>query len=123
MSETLRHRARRSPFVSDEGAATDPPILLLHAGIADFADLGRDGAAARRRRLSRHPPRRARLRAHARPRTSSSRIAPTSLAVLDALGIERAALVGNSLGGVVAFDTAIEFPERVVAVVGVGGRA
>ena len=31
------------------------------------------------------------------------------IAVLDALGIGRVVLVGNSLGGVVAFDTAIEF--------------
>jgi 3-oxoadipate enol-lactonase len=42
------------------------------------------------------------------------------VAVLDAFGIHRAALVGNSLGGEIAFDTAIEFPDRVVAVVGVG---
>jgi pimeloyl-ACP methyl ester carboxylesterase len=42
------------------------------------------------------------------------------VAVLDALGIGRAALVGNSRGGMIAFDTAIDYPERVVAVVGVG---
>jgi pimeloyl-ACP methyl ester carboxylesterase len=42
------------------------------------------------------------------------------VAVMDALGIGRAVLVGNSRGGMLAFDTAIEFPERVVAVVGVG---
>ena len=41
------------------------------------------------------------------------------IAVLDALGIGRAALVGNSRGGVIAFDTAAEFPDRFVAVVGV----
>ena len=42
------------------------------------------------------------------------------IAVMDALGIERAPLVGNSRGGHIAFDTAVEFPDRVVAVVGVG---
>jgi pimeloyl-ACP methyl ester carboxylesterase len=42
------------------------------------------------------------------------------LAVLDSFGIGRAALVGNSRGGMIAFDTAIEAPDRVVAVVGVG---
>jgi len=42
------------------------------------------------------------------------------LAVLDALDIGAAALVGNSRGGQVAIDTAIEFPQRVVAVVAVG---
>ena len=42
------------------------------------------------------------------------------VAVLDALGIGPAALIGNSRGGQIAFDTAVEFPDRVVAVVGVG---
>jgi pimeloyl-ACP methyl ester carboxylesterase len=42
------------------------------------------------------------------------------VAVMDALGIDRAALIGNSRGGVIMFDTAIEFPHRVVAAVGVG---
>jgi pimeloyl-ACP methyl ester carboxylesterase len=42
------------------------------------------------------------------------------VAVMDALGIERAALVGNSRGGHIAFDTAVEYPDRVVAIVGVG---
>src|SRR5258705_54815 len=41
------------------------------------------------------------------------------IAVLDALGIGRAALVGNSRGGRIPFDTALEFPGRIVAVVGV----
>jgi 3-oxoadipate enol-lactonase len=39
--------------------------------------------------------------------------------VLDAAGVGQAALVGNSKGGTIALDTAIESPERVVAVVGV----
>ncbi len=42
------------------------------------------------------------------------------IALLDHLGIGRAALVGNSRGGVIAIDTAVEFPDRFVAVVGVG---
>jgi pimeloyl-ACP methyl ester carboxylesterase len=43
-----------------------------------------------------------------------------AIAVLDALGIGRAALVGNSRGGQIAIDTTIEFPDRVVALVPVG---
>jgi 3-oxoadipate enol-lactonase len=39
--------------------------------------------------------------------------------VLDELGLERAALVGLSLGGAVAFDVALDAPERVWAVAGV----
>jgi 3-oxoadipate enol-lactonase len=42
------------------------------------------------------------------------------LAVMDSFGIERAALVGNSRGGQIVFDTAIEFPDRVVAAIGIG---
>ena len=41
------------------------------------------------------------------------------LAVMDALGIGRAALVGNSRGGTTALDTATESQERIVAVVSV----
>ncbi|HWJ44986.1 MAG TPA: alpha/beta fold hydrolase, partial [Gaiellaceae bacterium] len=39
---------------------------------------------------------------------------------LDAAGIERAALVGTSLGGRVALELALESPERVSALVLVG---
>jgi pimeloyl-ACP methyl ester carboxylesterase len=42
-----------------------------------------------------------------------------TIGVLDELGIERAALVGLSLGGRLAFDVALAHPERLWAVVGV----
>ncbi len=38
------------------------------------------------------------------------------IAVLDAVGLERAALVGHSFGGVVALETAARHPDRVAAV-------
>jgi pimeloyl-ACP methyl ester carboxylesterase len=44
-----------------------------------------------------------------------------AVGVLDALGVERAALVGLSLGGRVALETALLHPERVTAVVHVAG--
>lgn len=45
--------------------------------------------------------------------------------VLDALGIERTWIVGNSLGGWLAFQFAIDFPERLLGIVsmGTGGAA
>ena len=47
------------------------------------------------------------------------------LAVLDAFGVERAALVGNSQGGQIALDLAVSRPDRVAALVqlasGIGG--
>lgn len=45
--------------------------------------------------------------------------------VLDALGIEKTWIVGNSLGGWLAFQFAIDFPERLLGIVsmGTGGAA
>ncbi len=43
------------------------------------------------------------------------------IAVLDHAGVERAALVGASRGGVIALDTALEFPGRVSGFVSVAG--
>lgn len=40
--------------------------------------------------------------------------------VLDALGIEKTWIVGNSLGGWLAFQFAIDFPERVLGIVSMG---
>ncbi|MBN1955932.1 MAG: alpha/beta hydrolase [Anaerolineae bacterium] len=37
--------------------------------------------------------------------------------LMDALGIERAVLVGNSAGGTVAMNTALQYPQRVAALV------
>ena len=102
---------------ADDGAGD--PLILLHAGIADLrswdamvpllADAGF--------RVVRYD-----QRGFGRTETDDVEFSNRAdlIAVLDALGIDRAALVGNSRGGQVAFDTAIEFPDRVVAVVGVG---
>lgn len=43
------------------------------------------------------------------------------LAVLDGLGIERAVLVGNSMGGALALDVTLLHPSRVAGVVLIGG--
>jgi len=102
--------------VVDEGSG--PPILLLHAGIADIrswdalAPLLREAGY----RTVRYDQRSA--GASTTDDVEYSRVADL-LAVLDASGIGRAALVGNSMGGVLAFDAAIEAPGRVVAIVGV----
>lgn len=44
----------------------------------------------------------------------------TLLAFMDAMGIERAALVGNSMGGVTATTFAVEHPERVTHLITMG---
>ena len=103
----------------DEGNPSDPAILLLHAAVADLRawdDVVPPLVDAGYRVV--------RYDARGFGETTTEDVdystRADSLAVLDAFGIGRAAFVGNSRGGQIAFDTAIEFPERVVAVVGVG---
>ncbi len=103
------------------GADDAPAILLLHAGVATSAmwdpqwdDLARD------HRVVRYD-----LRGFGR---TESRDVPFSnrsdaIAVLDAAGVRRATLVGASRGGTIALDTAVEFPERVAAVLTIGSAA
>jgi pimeloyl-ACP methyl ester carboxylesterase len=104
-------------FAVSEGAG--PPIVLVHAAIADLRawDAMVPGLAAGGFRVVRYD-----YRAFGRSTTDDADFSNRAdlLAVLDAFGISRAALVGNSRGGQIALDTAIEFPDRVVAVVGVG---
>ena len=105
-------------LVVDEGPPTGPPLVLLHAGIADIRSWDAlvpllTGAGHRVVRFD--------WRGAGRTESDKvtySRVADV-LAVLDALGIGRAVLIGNSLGGQAAIDTAITAPERIVAVVGV----
>jgi 3-oxoadipate enol-lactonase len=103
-------------FVVDEGAG--PPIVLLHAGVADLRawdDVVPPLVAAGYRAV------RFDARGYGRSTTDDVEFSPRAevLTVMDALGIVRAVLVGNSRGGALALDTAIEFPMRTVAVVGV----
>jgi 3-oxoadipate enol-lactonase len=101
----------------DEGAG--PPLLLIHAGIARLESW--DHVAARLvaagHRVLRHD-----LRSWGKSTTEDVAFshAADAVAVLDAAGVQRAVLVGNSMGGVHSFSTAVEYPERVAAVVGVG---
>ena len=96
-----------------------PPILLLHAGIADLRswDPMIPGLVAAGFRAIRYD-----MRGFGATTTEDVPFSNRAdvLAVMDAWGVGRAPLVGNSRGGHIAFDTAIEFPDRVVAVVGVG---
>jgi pimeloyl-ACP methyl ester carboxylesterase len=96
-----------------DDTGTGSPVLLLHAGIADRR-MWREQApalAARHRVITLD------LRGY-----GDSELPPASFAhhadvvgLLDALGVERAALVGCSFGGAVAIDTALTHPDRVSA--------
>lgn len=107
-----------SLHVVDEGQG--PPIVLIHAGVADLrawndvvpplVDAGH--------RVIRYD-----LRGFGQSTTEDVEFSHQAdvRAVLDAAGVGKAVLVGNSKGGSIAYDTAIESPDRVVAVVGVAG--
>jgi 3-oxoadipate enol-lactonase len=103
-------------YVVDEGSG--PPIVLLHAGVADLRAWD-----AMVPFLTRAGYRSIRYDARAFGRSTTEDVEFSRqadlLAVLDAVGVGKAVLVGNSQGGMIAYDTAIESPDRVVAVVGV----
>jgi 3-oxoadipate enol-lactonase len=106
-----------SLFVQREGSGS--PVLLLHAGIADSRawDALTPLLTTRGHHVVRYD-RRGFGRSATEDVAYSSRA--DAIAVLDALGIERAAVVGNSQGGQIAIDLAIEHPGRVSAVIAVG---
>lgn len=95
------------------------PVVLLHAGIADHRawDPMVGGLVAAGFRAIRYD-----IRAYGASTTEDVAFSNRAdlVAILDAWGLSRAPLVGNSRGGQIAFDTAIEYPDRVVAVIGVG---
>lgn len=96
-----------------------PAILLLHAGIVDswawepltpfLLDAGYRVVAFDRR-------------GYGASTTEDVEYSDRAdvIAVLEALGLRQAALVGNSAGGQIAIDTAIEHPDRAAALVTVG---
>ena len=109
-------------WYEDRGAG--PAVLLTHAAIADHRMWEPQLApfVAAGHRVVRWDFRTfGRSTNDATPFSSRADI----LALLDALGIERAALVGSSMGGSVSLSFTVEHPERVAALVlagaGVGG--
>lgn len=118
MSEHLVDVPGGRLFVLDHGAG--PAILLFHATIVNswawepltpfLLDAGYRVVAFDRRGFGASV-------------TDDVAFSPRAdaIAVMDALGIGQACLVGNSMGGMVALETAIEHPARVVALVTVGG--
>ncbi|MFR9776789.1 alpha/beta fold hydrolase [Micromonospora sp. MS34] len=94
-------------------AGSGSPVVLVHAGIADRRMWrGQVSALAARHRVIVPD-----LRGY-----GDSELPPAPFAhhddlvgLLDALGLDRAALVGCSFGGRVAVDTALAYPERISA--------
>ena len=106
-----------SLFIQQEGVGVS--LVLLHAGIVDARawDALVPLLTSTGHRVIRYD-RRGFGRSLTQDVAYSNRA--DMLAVLDALEVERAVIVGNSQGGQIAVDTAIEFPERVAGVVTIG---
>jgi pimeloyl-ACP methyl ester carboxylesterase len=96
----------------------DPPTLLLH-GIGNYGrywDLFADAIAGRLRLVAPD------ARGHGESGRPAAGYAPAdfaadALAVLDRLGIDRAVVVGHSMGGLHSINLAARHPERVRALV------
>ncbi len=104
-------------YAVDDGDG--PPVVLLHAGIVDLRawDPLIPPLLARGLRAVRYD-----ARGFGRSETEDVEFSNRAdlVAVLDAMGIGRACLVGNSRGGMIAIDAAAEYPERVAALVLLG---
>ncbi|SOD60491.1 Pimeloyl-ACP methyl ester carboxylesterase [Streptomyces zhaozhouensis] len=99
--------------VETTGGAHAGTVALVHAGVADRASW--DGvvpALAARYRVVRHD---MRGFGDSRPPSAPYDDAEDLAAVLTAVGVERAAVVGNSYGGRVALEFALRHPARVSA--------
>jgi 3-oxoadipate enol-lactonase len=99
------------------------PLLFIHAGVANLRMWDDQVAAlAPEYRVIRYD-----TRGFGRTETDDVGFSnrADAAAVLDHLGVESAVVVGASRGGIIALDFALEFPERVDALVvaagGVGG--
>jgi 3-oxoadipate enol-lactonase len=104
-------------FAVEEGSG--PPLVLIHAAIVDLHawDEMVPGLVAAHYRVIRYD-----LRGFGRSVATDVDFDERAdlRAVLDAFGVGKAAVVGNSRGGFIAIDTAIETPDRVAALVTLG---
>lgn len=101
-----------------ESAGAGPAVVLVHGGLVD-ARLwdAQVGPLSKRLRVVRYD-----LRGFGRSAAAPEPFSHLEdlRALLDFLNIERASLVGLSLGGIIAADFALEHPERVERLVLVG---
>lgn len=104
-------------FVTAGGAPELPPLLVLHGSMSNSAfwlpDIASLSASFRVYTVDSigEPG----FSSPARPTLSSGAYTPWIKAVLDGLHIEKTAMIGESLGGWMAVDFAVNYPERIHA--------
>ncbi len=100
------------------GTGTGPPVVLLHGSNLDSRSWGSlPGALSANHRVIRTD-----LRSHGRSRDASGPFswADDVVEVLDAVGADRATLIGHSLGAQIAIDVAVSRPSRVNGLIVIG---
>ena len=104
-------------FLLEAGDAANPPVLLLHGSCSNSAFWFGDILALMRdyRVFAADIPGEAGNSAEYRLRLDNEDYAEWLAALLDALGLNRIALAGNSLGGWMALKFATAYPARVDA--------
>jgi len=107
--------ARLAWYSDGDGDGAIDPLVLVHAGVADARMwepvVPALAAAHRVVRLD--------MRGYGRSRSAPAKFSPSGdlAALLDALDIQRAHLVGASFGGLVALELAATRPQRVASLV------
>jgi pimeloyl-ACP methyl ester carboxylesterase len=120
----MAHRKRfevavdEATLVGDRWLSSAPTVLFLHSGVSDrrawYAVIERLGADVDAIAYDQRGHGGTKLGGHPYRRVDDA------LAVLDGLGVERALLVGNSMGGGIALDLALLHPGRVSGLVLIG---
>ena len=116
---------RLRAWTNDPEGTIDGPTVVLCNGLG-HQPLDLAGAAAPRlRRPGRllEPPRHRRLRPPVRPRAraASTQFVEDGLSVMDHFGVDRAVLMGWSIGVNTMFELALAHPERVTGLFAVAG--
>ncbi|MDQ3821890.1 MAG: alpha/beta hydrolase [Actinomycetota bacterium] len=108
------------PFIAGRRAGSGPPVLLLHGGPGLGFDYLRDLAEelAEENDVAWYQQRGQAPSAEGRPYTVAADVADARR-VLDALGWQRAYVVGHSWGGHLALHVAVAMPERLLGVLAV----
>jgi pimeloyl-ACP methyl ester carboxylesterase len=114
----VRHPFGRLSIETFEAGDPDaPPVLFLHGLGASKVSLlpAIAGLSRGHRVIAMDFPGFGKSSAPVAARYDAAWLAQSALATLDATGIERAAIVGNSMGGRVAVELALSHPDRVRA--------
>ncbi|NJM07386.1 alpha/beta fold hydrolase [Candidatus Gracilibacteria bacterium] len=125
MTETLLVRQAGCPLYAEiDGPATAPLLVFIHGNTLDHRMFEAQTPAFRGRyRTLRYD-----VRGHGRsrplgPHFSIPLCAEDLAALLDTIGASSAILVGQSMGSYIAQEFLLRYPQRVIALVSIGGTA